>query len=334
MIDAADELIYVGKAKCLRTRLLSYFRRQSREPKAGRILARARAIVWEYLPSEFAALLRELELIRRWRPRYNVMGQPGRRATYVCLGKAPAPCLFLAHRPPPSTLSLFGPVPSGHRALEAVRRLNDCLSLRDCPSPQTMIFADDSELFPVQRTAGCLRHEIGTCLGPCAALCTRGGYHRQVRAAESFLLGDDATVLNDLRARMEACAATQAFEQAAALRDQLESLHWLRERLNRVRQARARRCFVYPVAGARGESRWYVIHHGAVVGAYPAPKDSPNRRTLRDVLEGLQSRALPRASAAALAEIETVILVSSWFRRHPAERQRTLDYTDAYAACS
>src|SRR5207245_3863369 len=61
MVDGRGELIYVGKAKSLRTRLLSYFRTNSRDPKAGRILQHTRAIVWEPAPSEFAALLRELE---------------------------------------------------------------------------------------------------------------------------------------------------------------------------------------------------------------------------------------------------------------------------------
>src|SRR6266851_3368549 len=63
MVSRKGEVIYVGKAKCLRARLLSYFRTKSRDPKAGRILAHTKYLVWEYAPSEFAALLRELELI-------------------------------------------------------------------------------------------------------------------------------------------------------------------------------------------------------------------------------------------------------------------------------
>src|SRR5262249_1285338 len=66
MVSRKGELVYVGKAKCLRARLLSYFRTKSRDAKAGHILGQAKFIVWEYAPSEFAALLRELELIRRW----------------------------------------------------------------------------------------------------------------------------------------------------------------------------------------------------------------------------------------------------------------------------
>src|SRR5262245_50520829 len=64
MIGEEGNLIYVGKAKCLRTRLQSYFRRRGRDPKARRILAKTTALAWEHAPSEFAALLRELELIR------------------------------------------------------------------------------------------------------------------------------------------------------------------------------------------------------------------------------------------------------------------------------
>src|SRR5437879_13388793 len=75
MVDATGELVYVGKAKCLRSRLLSYFRPRSRDPKAGRIVTDARLIAWEQTASEFASLLRELELIRRFQPHPNVQGQ-------------------------------------------------------------------------------------------------------------------------------------------------------------------------------------------------------------------------------------------------------------------
>src|SRR6266436_6562272 len=130
MIDSHHELIYVGKAKNLRTRLLSYFRARSRPRKAARIVAHTASVLWEVCPSEFASLLRELELIRRWRPRFNVHGQPlRRRLTFVCLGRTPAPHAFLAADPPRTARSVFGPIPAGPRAQEAVRRLNDAFLL-------------------------------------------------------------------------------------------------------------------------------------------------------------------------------------------------------------
>ena len=118
-------------------------------PKAGHILEHTRSLVWEVQPNEFAALLRELELICRWQPRFNVQGRPGRRRhNYVCIGRRPAPYAFLAPRPPATAFACFGPIPAGHRAREVVRRVNDWFQLRDCPQSQEMVFADESELFP------------------------------------------------------------------------------------------------------------------------------------------------------------------------------------------
>src|SRR5437879_6200850 len=77
MLDDRGRVVYIGKAKNLRSRLLSYFRVNSRDPKAGRIIQHTRVLVWEQASDEFAALLRELELIQRFRPRFNVLGQPG-----------------------------------------------------------------------------------------------------------------------------------------------------------------------------------------------------------------------------------------------------------------
>jgi excinuclease UvrABC nuclease subunit len=96
MLDQDEQLIYVGKAKNLRTRLHSYFRKKGRPAKASKIVAQAKSFVWEIMPSEYAGLLRELELIRRWRPRWNVQGQPlRRRLTFVCLGRAPSPSFLI-----------------------------------------------------------------------------------------------------------------------------------------------------------------------------------------------------------------------------------------------
>ncbi|MGL4421869.1 MAG: nucleotide excision repair endonuclease, partial [Gemmataceae bacterium] len=85
MLDNRGRIIYIGKAKVLRTRLLSYFREDSRNPKAARIIRSTRRILWEQSPNEFLALLRELELIQHLRPRFNVLGMPGQhRHFYIC----------------------------------------------------------------------------------------------------------------------------------------------------------------------------------------------------------------------------------------------------------
>ncbi len=335
MINAHGELIYVGKAKCLRARLLGYFRARSRDPKAARIVVQARVLVREPAASEFAALLRELELIRHWRPRFNILGQPQRRQrSYVCLGRRPAPYVFLAPRPTSRVLACYGPIPAGRRAREAVRRLNDWFRLRDCPqAQQQMVFAEQQELFPVLRAAGCLRHEIGTCLGPCAAACSQADYATRVREARAFLEGADTSPLELLERDMTAAAAELAFERAADLRDKLDILRWLRNQLDRLRLARDRHSFIYPVAGHEGRCLWYLIHRGLVRAATAAPTEAVAARAAAAAIEtAFQEKHTARAVPAA-DEIDGVLLVAAWFRRHPQELARTLEPARALRMC-
>jgi excinuclease ABC subunit C len=323
MVNATGELIYVGKAKCLRSRLLGYFRPRSRDPKAGRIVRLARTILWEHAPSEFAALVRELELIRRWRPALNVQGQPGRRLPiYVCLGREPAPQAFLARRPPGGIRSCFGPIPDGPRAREAVRRLNDLFRLRDCPQPQEMAFAGERKLFPLGQSAGCIRHEIGTCLGPCLGTCSRAAYLDQVRAAAAFLEGSDQAPLHALENRMAQASTALAFEQAAALRDKWRALHWLHERLHWIRQERMTGSLIYTVPGYRGEDRWYLLVNGILRASVPAPRNTTGRHSTAHLLEALLAQRHPMSGPVGTDEMDLLYLVASWFRKHPAERER------------
>jgi len=315
----------VGKSKCLRARLLSYFRSKSRDAKAGRIVAQAKYIIWEYAASEFAALLRELELIRRWRPRCNVHGQPlRRRLAYVCLAGSPAPYVCLRRRPSSKVLARFGPISAGLRALEAVRRLNDVFQLRDCPQPQDMIFAGDRNLFPGDLAPGCLRHEIGTCLGPCAAACSRSAYRERVGAARAFLERRDDSNLTRLEEDMAAAALALQFERAAVLRDQLESLRWLAEKLDYLNDVRARYSFVYPVRGHGGEKCWYLIHGGRTLAVLAEPQSREERQAAVKLLETIYVKESAAQTLESYEHIDGMLVVTSWFRKRPKEWQKIL----------
>jgi excinuclease ABC subunit C len=327
MLNTRGELIYVGKAKCLRTRLLSYFRRKSRDPKAGRILQHTRVLVWETVANEFAALLRELELIQRFQPRFNVQGQPlRRRRAYVCIGRPPAPYLFLASQRTGRATACFGPIPAGNAAREAVRRLNDWFGLRDCPQAQEMAFADQRELFPVLRAAGCLRYEIGTCLGPCAGGCTRSAYGQRARAARAFLAGTNVSVLDELKLEMEGASAAFDFERAALVRDKWQALLWLHRHVDRWRQAREQEAFIYPVQGSKGRDTWYLIQGGRAVAALPAPCNDDERSFSLETINRLHRKRKRAAGGPVPAdEVDSVLLVAAWFRKHPAEAVRRLE---------
>jgi excinuclease ABC subunit C len=328
MVDRRGELIYVGKAKSLRARLLGYFRPRSRDPKAGRIITETRLLAWEPAPTEFSALLRELELIRRWQPRFNIQGQPKRkRRALVCLGRRPAPYAFLSRRAAASVVAVYGPVPAGHQAREAVRRLNDHFRLRDCPQSQEMVFSDQQELFPVLRAAGCLRHEIGTCLGPCAAACSHAEYEARLDAARHFLDGADVGILERLERDMLAASAATQFERAAVLRDRLEPLGWLHACLERLRRARGL-SFVYPLRSCEGQELWYVIRGGQVEAVLPAGAEAA-----ATVAAVYASKAAGPGSWAAKS-VDGLLLVDAWFRKHPEEKARTLTPEQALAACA
>lgn len=329
MIDQHGELLYVGKAKSLRTRLLSYFRVRGRPAKAGKIIRRTSAIAWESCPGEFAALLRELELIRRWRPRGNVQGQPLRfRHAFVCLGRRPAPYVFAAKAPPRSALAVHGPLPWNRLTVEAIRRVNELFRLRDCPEKQVLSFPDQAELFPASRPAGCLRHEIGSCLAPCTGTCARRDYQTQVRAARAFLDGIDIEPLAVVERDMHAAASIEAFERAALLRDKWRALSWLCHRLQRLREAREKLTFVYPQS-----SWWYLIHGGRAIRMVTAPRDPTSAREAMATLRAVYFDSSRGLLVDSYEHADGLMLVSAWFRKFPRELKRTFAPAEAVARC-
>jgi excinuclease ABC subunit C len=329
MIDGRGRLIYVGKAKNLRVRLLSYFRANSRDPKAGKIIQHTRVLLWEQAGDEFAALLRELELIQTHRPRFNVLGVPGlQRHHYLCIGKAPAPHVYVTNAPTGKELGVYGPLVARTNSEDAARRLNDWFRLRDCPQTVTLSFADQPELFPESRSPKCLRFELGTCRGPCVAACSRTEYTAGVRAAKAFLDGRDRTILARLKESMEQSAESFQFEKAMALRDRLQSLEWIDARLSLLRQARTRSSFVYPLAGHDGRVRWYLIHRGQVRAACFAPRTPEERDHSDKLLAGTFSTDNGDQALTAGA-VDSVLLVVAWFRRNRMERQKLISKAQA-----
>jgi excinuclease ABC subunit C len=290
-------------------------------------------MVWEQASDEFAALHRELELIRRWRPRLNVQGQPnGRRFTFVCLGRQPAPYAFLTRQPPRESL-VHGPIRAGEKAREAVRRFNDAFGLRDCAQSQEMHFADQGDLFPVLRGAGCIRHEIGTCLGPCAGACSRLEYTKKVSAARRFLDGQDRKLLDGLKREMAAASTAHAYERAASLRDRSEALAWLHEQLDQVRRLRADGSFVYPVQGHDGGWLWYLIHHGRAVAAVRKPNCKSTGGIAATRIQTVYRAGDCQGRLESAEHLNGILLVASWFRRYPLERSRVLRPEHAQTRC-
>lgn len=327
MTSAEGEVIYVGKSKALRTRLLSYFRAKFPADKGARILREAATLEWETLPSEFAALLRELRLIKQLRPRYNVaMKRDARYHAFVRISRGPAPRLQVVRGAGTDEHgTYFGPFRGAFQLGEAIRELNDALGLRDCSLDTPMVFADQPDLLELpSRTPGCIRHEIGRCLGPCVGAVRETEYDTAFAAARGFLEGREDAPVTLLRTRMETASDALDFERAAFWRDKLQRLESLRDQFARLRFALESLSFTYVVPGVKGDDRAYVIRRGVVRAEGPAPQ-SPAALAALEAKAGDPSTRLGRTAKHTVPghEVDEVILVAGWFRKHAKELERT-----------
>jgi excinuclease ABC subunit C len=333
MLGHRGQVIYVGKAKNLRARLLSYFR-DSSDPKAGKILGHTHSLVWEEISDELAALLRELELIRRYRPRYNVIGQPGRRRySYLCLGRGPAAYAYTTNEPTGKLLACYGPFVGRKRSQLAVRWLNQYFRLRDCPGTVRMRFADYASLFEADTdSAKCLRFELGTCLAPCAGLCSSKAYSAALNAAKSFLDGRSREPIDDLARRMTQAAEQQRYEHAGLLKARLEQMTWLEDKLTFLRSARSAGSFVYPLEGANGKTLWYLLHAGEVQAVVRKPKCPKTADAARAAMKLVFAK--PRESSRADDRCgDSVLILSRWFKANAGEKAKLLTPDAAIELC-
>jgi len=322
MLDASGRVLYVGKAKRLRARLLTYFQADFPADKGARILHAASDLSWDYVPSEFAAHLAELREIRKCRPPYNVQMNRRRIALFIAVSEHPAPKLVSTASTKPGA-RLYGPLASQQRTAEAIRVLSDLLGLRDCADRMPMIFAEQGDLFDAPRQAACPRYDLGLCSGPCAGLVTASEYRARVEAAAAFLEGRAIAPVDRVVAGMVAAADRGEFEIAARWRERFETLEWLLGATTRARAALELLTFVYRDPGSHGDDRAYLIRRGQVRACYPWPATPIELEAFRGVVAA--ELAAPPAPAGPLQpeSIEEMLLVMSWFRRHPEALRRT-----------
>jgi excinuclease ABC subunit C len=329
-IDRTRKLIYVGMSAALRKRLVTYFQGGGTIRKEHCVAAHARRLVWEVAGHELVAQLRELELIRRHQPRFNVRGrEPERPLGYIYLSREDAPRCRLARRVPKAVRHSWGPLRVNWRIREAVEIVNRLFKLCDCPPTVPMHFADQAYLFPLDLRFQCLRGEIGTCLGPCAGNCTFPQYAAQLRAARAFLDGRDMSAIQRLEQQLDDAADRQQYERASQLRDTLERVQYLCDQLAILRAPPLPAQCIYPVQMLNC-TVWYLIAGSRVVTAAFAP-------TTEDAAQ-ICLRQLDQAFADDRSERSEIDrpaaqIVSSWFRMRPREVANILSPDDARQLC-
>jgi DNA polymerase III subunit epsilon len=211
--DAAGRVLYVGKAKDLRTRVRSYFSGDGRV-KIADLLRELAAIDHHPCATELEASVREVRLIQHHRPRYNRRGRNPERYCYLKLTRERFPRLSVVRRVQADGARYLGPFGSAGQAELVKAAIEDALPLRRC----TMRIG--------ARGGGsaCVLLELGRCLGPCTGAVAQERYGALVATLEAALDGDPEPILGPLRRRMAGYAADQRYEQAAGARDRLEAL--------------------------------------------------------------------------------------------------------------
>jgi excinuclease ABC subunit C len=323
MLDADGRIIYVGKAKRLRTRLLTYFRAVYPDDKAARILYATNDIAWDYTPSEFSAYLGELRAIKRFRPHFNYRGNLTRRAVFIKVSRGPAPRVSAGETVGRDDARCYGPFRSLARTGEAVRTLNDLLGLRDCAAATPMVFSGQGDLFGSTRQALCMRHEFGFCTGPCAGLVAEREYGRRLDTALAFLEGRTIQPIDRVVIAMQEASKADRFEVAARWREKFEHLEWLLAATSRARTAVDMLTFVYRDPGTFGDDRIYLIRQGVVRASYPDPTTPIETEAFRAVVAAETGRSELPPGPLPLESVDEILLLMSWFRAHPDALRRT-----------
>ncbi|MCR4405150.1 MAG: excinuclease ABC subunit UvrC [Candidatus Acetothermia bacterium] len=286
--DRAGEVIYVGKAGSLRSRVRSYFQRyhQLNETKV-------RAIVesladWEYIvtASEVEALVLEEDLIKSYRPRFNVRLKDDKRFPYLAVTlQEPFPRLLLTRRAEPDRARYFGPYTNAQLVRESLSALRALFPIRGCNDRITPGRAS--------RKRACLDYSLKQCAAPCVGKVAQEEYRRLAEGLCRFLEGRRADLLEELRAEMAEAARALEFERAARLRDRIAAF----ERLVGPRPARPGS---RPEPGAERDALGLACAEGLCIVQLFSVRDGRVRRGERFALEAPEGSTAGEALSAFL----------------------------------
>jgi excinuclease ABC subunit C len=211
--DEAGEILYVGKAKSLRSRVKSYFSNSDQPIKTQQLVSRIRKVDWIVVNTEVEALLLENKLVKQHTPKYNINLKDAKTFAYISLTRELFPRI-LTSRKVSRKLESFGPYTDGFTRQDLQRLVVRVFKLRTC------------KMMPKR---ACLNYHIHLCTAPCIGKATTQQYAEQVKQARNFLNGNYQQTIEQLKTQMQNASQNQQYETALELRNQIQSIRLLTE---------------------------------------------------------------------------------------------------------
>lgn len=219
--DAKGDVLYVGKAVNLRNRVRSYFQSSTRHGlRIARMVSRIADLETMLVDSEIEALVLECNLIKRYRPPFNVLLRDDKSYPYITITNEPFPRVLFTRKVRKDNAKYFGPYTSAFNVRDTLQLLHKAFPLIPCGKS----WSGRQEQRP------CLYFHLGQCLGPCAGLADKAEYRAVIDKVERFLNGREEGLIEDLKKDMLAASEAMDFEKAAKLRDQVLALAHVMQR--------------------------------------------------------------------------------------------------------
>ena len=228
-MDDRGEIIYIGKAKNLRSRVRSYFQKsKSQSPKNLTMIRHISDLEWIVVRSEVEALLTEANLIKQHSPRYNVMMKDDKSFPFIRITNEPYPQVLLTRKIVKDGSKYFGPFTDVYRLRTTLKALHKVFPVRSCS------FFLDEQVIADKKVKICLDYHIKKCEGPCEGLVSGEHYQEMIDRIDRFMRGKTKETENYITEQMRNASSAMRYEEAAMYRDQLEAILSFTERQSQV----------------------------------------------------------------------------------------------------
>lgn len=310
--NTEGQIIYVGKAISLKNRVRSYFHADtSHDSKTRRLVREIADIEWIVVGSELEALILEMNLIKKHRPKYNIRLKDDKRYPYIKVHWAePFPKVTVTRQMVEDGSRYFGPYTSAWAVYQTLDVLRKIFPYLTC----------DREITGLDKRA-CLYFDIKLCIAPCIGAASQAGYRQMISDLMDFLSGHSEGIVARLQAEMEKAAEEMRFEKAAAVRDQLKAIQSIIERQKIVFATDYKDSDVLAMARSNGEAcvQVFFIRGGKLIGReyfiLEGTEDAADAEVMEQFITQFYTEAATIPEQVMLPEeIEERKIIGQWLR--------------------